>query len=331
MEEARKSKNFKKKIVIIGGGTGNFVVLNGLKKFDVDLTAIVSMADNGGSTGILRDELGVLPPGDVRQCLVALSNSSRLMRSLINYRFENGNLGGHSFGNLLLSALEKVTGSFEKAVEEAGKILFIKGQVLPVTTHQVHLKMLLNSRKLLEGEEEIYLSKEIAQGYKNIFLEPYPKVNPKVLEAIAAADLIVIGPGGLFTSVIPNLLVEGVSKALCKSQAKKIFIVNLMNRLGQTTGYKVSHNLNEILPFIGADIFDYIIVNHRKPHRRLLEAYSEEGEIVENDMSHDPRVISADLLGSLANENKKDLLRRCLIRHDSNKLARELMKIVDNL
>ena len=204
----------KKKIVVIGGGTGNFVVLQGLKKYPVDLTAIVSMADDGGSTGILRDELGVLPPGDVRQCLVALSDSSRLMRSLMNYRFENGGLGGHSFGNLLLSALEKVTGSFEKAVEEAGKILYIKGKVIPITTHQVRLKMVLNNRKILEGEKEIYLSQEIDQGYKTIYLDPYPKVNPRVLEEIRNADLIVIGPGGLYTSLIPNLLVEGVCEAI---------------------------------------------------------------------------------------------------------------------
>ena len=156
-----------KKVVVIGGGTGNFAVLKGFKNYDVDISAIVSMADDGGSTGILRDELGVLPPGDVRQCLVALSNSSRLMRSLMNYRFENGGFGGHSFGNLLLSALEKVTGSFEKAVEEAGKILSIKGKVIPVTTHQVRLKMILNNRKMLEGEKEIYLSQEIDQGYKS--------------------------------------------------------------------------------------------------------------------------------------------------------------------
>src|SRR5271169_3005976 len=155
-----------KKIVTIGGGTGNFTVLRGIKNYDVDISAIVSMADDGGSTGILRDELGVLPPGDVRQCLVALSNSSRLMRSLMNYRFEHGGLGGHSFGNLLLSALEKVTGSFEKAVEEAGKILYIKGKVIPVTTHQTRLKMVLKNGKILEGEKEIYLSQEIEEGYR---------------------------------------------------------------------------------------------------------------------------------------------------------------------
>src|SRR3990167_2147548 len=143
-----------KKVVVIGGGTGNFVVLSGLKHHPVDLSAIVSMADDGGSTGILRDELGVLPPGDVRQCLVALSDSSRLMRSLMNYRFETGGLGGHSFGNLLLSALEKVTGSFDRSVEEAGKILSIKGKVIPVTTNKVSLKMVLNNNQILEGERE---------------------------------------------------------------------------------------------------------------------------------------------------------------------------------
>lgn len=321
----------KKKVVIIGGGTGNFVALSGLKKYDVDLSAIVSMADNGGSTGILRDELGVLPPGDVRQCLVALSNSSRLMRSVMNYRFENGNLEGHSFGNLLLSALEKVTGSFEKAVEEAGRILFIKGKVIPVTTNQVHLKMILNSRKVLESEGEIYLSREIDQGYKSIYLEPYPKVNPRVLEVIAEADLIVVGPGGIYTSIIPNLLVEGVNKALCRAKAQKVFVVNLMNRKGQTTGYKASHNLKELIPFIGSDIFHHILVNKKKPAKELIMAYAEEGEIVENDLTQDSRVISADLLGSLAMRNNKDLIKRSLIRHDSNKLAKELMKIVNNL
>ncbi|MBI5346030.1 MAG: YvcK family protein [Chlamydiae bacterium] len=319
-----------KKIVIIGGGTGNFVVLKGLKNYDVDLTAIVTMADNGGSTGILRDELGVLPPGDVRQCLVALSDSSRLMRSLMNYRFENGNLGGHSFGNLLLSALEKVTGSFEKAVEEAGRILFIKGKVLPVTTNQVNLKMILNNRKVLEGEVEIYLSKEIDKGYKSIYLEPFPKVNPRVIDEIMNADLVVISPGGLYTSIIPNLLVDGVSKAICRSQAKKVLIVNLMNRKGQTTGYKVSHSLNEILKFLESDVFDYILINNKKPPDELLKIYAEEGEFIENDLVHDERVVASDLLGPLGDQ-KIDFMKRSLIRHDSKKVAREIMKIVDNL
>lgn len=319
-----------KKIVIIGGGTGNFTVLRGLKNYDVDLSAIVSMADDGGSTGILRDELGVLPPGDVRQCLVALSDSSRLMRSLMNYRFENGGLGGHSFGNLLLSALEKVTGSFEKAVEEAGKILNIKGKVIPVTTHQVRLKMVLNNRKVLEGEKEIYLSQEIDLGYKSIFLEPYPKANHHAINEIRNADLIVLGPGGLHTSLIPNLLVEGLVDALKTTQAKKIFVVNLMNRKGQTTGFKVSDYLKEMHRFIGEDIFDYVLVNQQKPPQSLIEVYAEEGDLVENDMD-DSRIIVAPLLGELRETSMKDLIKRNLIRHDSKKLAAELMKIVNHL
>ena len=319
-----------KKVVVIGGGTGNFVVLNGLKKYPLDLTAIVSMADDGGSTGILRDELGVLPPGDVRQCLVALSNSSRLMRSLMNYRFENGGLGGHSFGNLLLSALEKVTGSFEKAVEEAGKILYIKGKVIPVTTHQTRLKMVLNNSKILEGEKEVYLSQEIDQGYQTIYLEPFPKVNPRVIEEIDSADLVVIGPGGLHTSLIPNLLVEGVGEAICKSGARKVFVVNLMNRKGQTTHFKARDYLNELVRIIGQDPFDHILINSQKPPKSLIEVYSAEGDLVDNDLK-DGRAICADMLGGLHGEPKRDLLKRSLIRHDSKKLAQELMKIVDHL
>lgn len=319
-----------KKVVVIGGGTGNFVVLKGLKRYPLDLTTIVSMADDGGSTGILRDELGVLPPGDVRQCLVALSNSSRLMRSLMNYRFENGGLGGHSFGNLLLSALEKVTGSFEKAVEEAGKILYIKGKVIPVTTHQVRLKMVLNNHKILEGEREIFLSNEIDKGYKTILLEPFPKVNPRVVEEIRNADLIIIGPGGLHTSLIPNLLVEGVCESVKKSGAKKVYVVNLMNRKGQTTGFKTSDYVNELVRYFGEDIFDYILINVQKPAKDLMDMYREEGELVENDLEGE-RVIPAHLLGRLATEARRDLIKRNLIRHDSKKLAEELIKIVDHL
>lgn len=316
------------KVVVIGGGTGNFSVLRGLKEFPLELSAIVSMADDGGSTGILRDELGVLPPGDVRQCLVALSNSSGLMRSLVNYRFENGGLGGHSFGNLLLSALEKVTGSFEKAVEEMGRILFIRGKVIPVTTHQVRLKMILNDRKVLEGEKDIYLSQEIDRGYRSIYLEPYPEANPHAIQEIENADFLIIGPGGLHTSLIPNLLVEGISEAILNAKAKKIFVVNLMNRKGQTTGFKVSDYIREITRFIGSDVFDAIMVNNQSPPAHLLDMYSEEGTLVENDIKED-RVVQAPLLGNLEEGAKKDLIKRNLIRHDSDRLAAELMKIVN--
>ena len=320
-----------KKVAVIGGGTGSFTVLSGLKKYNIDLSAIVSMADDGGSTGILRDELGVLPPGDVRQCLVALSDSSRLMRSLMNYRFENGSLQGHSFGNLLLSALEKVTGSFEKAVEEVGKILSIKGKVIPVTIHEVRLNMILNTGKVLQGEKEVHLSTDIHKGYKSIYLEPFPQANPRAISEIMNADLVVFGPGGLYTSLIPNLLVEGVGKALRETKAKKVFIVNLMNKKGQTPKFTVKDHLNEIKKYAGKDVFDYILVNNSEPPKELIEDYAKEGEMVKNDLKNDVRVLEASLL---SNELKEvqigDTMKRNLIRHDSQILADELMKIVDS-
>jgi uncharacterized cofD-like protein len=321
-----------KKVVTIGGGTGNFTVLRGLKKYNFELSAIVSMADDGGSTGVLRDELGVLPPGDVRQCLVALSDSSRLMRSLMNYRFENGGLGGHSFGNLLLSALEKVTGSFEKAVEETGKILSINGKVIPVTTNQVKLRMILENGKLLEGETNIHSSEEISKGFKSIYLEPFPTANPHAISEIMNADLIILGPGGLYTSLIPNLLVEGISKALRETKAKKIFIVNLMNKKGQTDNFNINGHLKEIKRFIGKDIFDYIIVNKGEPTKELIDIYSQEGELVSNDLPNDQRIIKEKLLSNELKEVQKgDILKRNLIRHDPNKLAEVIYKISNGI
>lgn len=317
--------------MVIGGGTGNFTVLNGLKKYNIDLSAIVSMADDGGSTGILRDELGVLPPGDVRQCLVALSDSSRLMRSLMNYRFENGSLQGHSFGNLLLSALEKVTGSFDRAVEEMGRIMVIKGKVIPVTTNKVHLKMILRNNKMLEGEHEIDVSSEIDKGFQSIYLEPFPEANSRAIDQIMTADLVILSPGDLYTSLIPNLLVDGVSKALRETGAKKALVVNLMNKRGQTTNFKVSDYLRELKRFVGKDVFDFIVVNSSKAPEDLIKLYEQEGDPVVNDLKNDSRIIAVDLLSNeVVQVQKADSLKRSLLRHDSQKLATELMKIVDS-
>lgn len=317
-----------KRICTLGGGTGNYVVLRGLKEYAVDLTAIVTMADDGGSTGILRDELGVLPAGDVRQCIVALSESSDLMRNLMNYRFNEGFLTGHTFGNIFLSALEKVTGSFETAVEEVSRVLNIKGKVLPVTTQHVRLKMMLNNRKVLESEKEIYLSNEIDQGYSAIFLDPYPKANPEAISRIMSADAIVIGPGGLYTSVISNLLVDGVVESLRKTQAIKIFVVNLMNRKGQTTGFKVSDYIRELEVFLGSGVIDYIVVNSQRPPKELIDRYAQEGDLVGCDL-FDSRVIQAELLGSIDKSNQRDLIKRNLIRHDYDRLASSLIQIIE--
>ena len=322
-----------KKVVVIGGGTGNFVVLRGLKDYEnISLSAIVSMADDGGSTGILRDELGVLPPGDVRQCLVALSESDLLLRNLMSYRFENGGLGGHSFGNLLLSALEKVTGSFEQAVKEVGRILVIKGNVIPVTTHKVRLKMILNDQTMLEGEKSIYLSEQIDRGYRDIYLEPYPKANPNALKAIEEADLLILGPGGLHTSLIPNLLVGGISEAINSSRAKKLFIVNLMNRKGQTTNFSVTDYLKEVSRFLGSDPFDYVLLNNSMPSQGQIERYLAEGDLVDDDLGSDPRALRAAVLDEhLSHPQKGDPFPRNFIRHDSKKLAEEVARIVSYL
>lgn len=320
-----------KKVVTIGGGTGNFVVLSALKNIDVELNAIVSMADDGGSTGILRDELGVLPPGDVRQCLVALSKSSRTMRNLMNYRFSEGSFSGHSFGNLLLSALEKVTGSFEKAVEEAGKIISIDGRVIPITLNPVRLKMILNNNKILQGEGEIYESLDIDDGYRSIYLDPLPEANRVAINEIKNADVIVFGPGGLYTSLIPVLLVDGVSKALRDTQAKKVFITNLVNKKGQTSKFTHKDYLKEIIRFVGKDVFDYIIINNGDPSKEIVEKYLSQGAELINPKMDDKRVIFADLLSSELKEVKKgDLMKRNLIRHDPKKLAETLKDIIEN-
>jgi uncharacterized cofD-like protein len=317
-----------KRVVVIGGGTGSYAVLRGLKRFPVRLSAVVTMSDSGGSTGILRDELGVLPPGDVRQCLVALSNSSELMRNLMSYRFEQGGLAGHSFGNLFLSALEKVTGSFTRAVEEMEKILAIQGKVVPITTNQIQLQMELADGTLLKGEEAIYLSNKIL-GYRDIRLLPHSKAYDGAIEEIMCADVVVFGPGGLYTSLIPNLLVDGITQVLHQCRATKIFVINLMNRRGQTDGFRASDHLKEIQKFAIGDPFNYIICNCGTPPQELIAAYAQEGELVVNDLQNDPRVISADLLSnSMKSSQKGDILKRNLIRHDPAKLAKELMKIV---
>jgi uncharacterized cofD-like protein len=174
-----------KNVVTIGGGTGSFMLLTGLKKYPINISAIVSMADDGGSTGVLRDELGVLPPGDVRQCLVALSESSEIMRKLLNYRFQNGGLKGHSFGNLLLSALEKISGDFNSGVEEAIEILKVRGEVIPVINQDAHLRIELKNKKILKGEDEINHNFDIEKrGIKKIYLSPKAKANPKAIKKI---------------------------------------------------------------------------------------------------------------------------------------------------
>lgn len=321
-----------KNIVVIGGGTGTFTVLSGLKKHPYNLTAIVSMADDGGSTGRLRDELGVLPPGDIRQCLVALSEADLLLRDLFNYRFEGGELGGHSFGNLFISAFEKITGNLNKALEEIGNVLKIKGRVLPVTLDKVRLRAKLENGTEVNGENEINRSWLLSKfGIKKLFLKPQAKANPKAVQAILEADAIIVGPGNLYCSILPNFLVKGIPEAIKKSKAIKIYNCNLMTKHGHTDGFKVSDFVDTIEQYLGKKVFDCVVYNAKQPSAALLKKYSDEGGWVEPDKKalKNKRFVSADLMSSIQHrQDPADKLKRTLIRHDPNKLAETIISLL---
>ncbi len=324
-----------KKVVTIGGGTGSFALLSGLKKYPIELSAIVSMADDGGSTGILRDELGVLPPGDVRQCLVALSDTPDMLRELMNYRFVEGGLEGHSFGNIFLSALEKITGDFGKGVEEAAKILNVRGEVIPVTLSHTRLYMELANGGLLSGEHEINVSKKFERvGVKRVFLKPQPKANPLAVKRILEADLVVIGPGNHYCSIIPNLLVPGIAEALQKTKGKIVYNCNLISKRGQTDLFSLEDYVREINGYIGGERIDYVTYNVRKPAQALLKKYESDGLLVTflNDTERKYRVVRTDILsGEKIIRRKEDAIarHRSFIRHDSDKLARVLVMLLE--
>lgn len=321
------------KIVVIGGGTGSFTLLSGLKNYARDITALVNMADDGGSTGVLRDELGALPPGDVRQCLVALSNSPKA-RDLFNYRFEDGSLKGHAFGNLFLSALEKMTGDFAAGVELAGEVLNISGSVEPITVDNVTLCM-KDGDEVVKGEHEIGSAK-FKHLRPEMWLEPQAKLNPRAADAIKKADMVVIAPGNLYGSLAPALLTEGIREAIKNSKAKKIYICNLVTKPGQTDDFLVHDFADEIERFLGENVLDFVVYNTAKPSDRLFTAYSKEDEfLVEANkavLETKPyaAVPSAILArNAWAGGSKSDPLasERTYIRHDSDRLARVLMKL----
>lgn len=328
-----------KNIVTIGGGTGSFVLLSGLKKYPVNLTAIVSMADDGGSTGVLRDELGVLPPGDVRQCLVALSKVSDLMRNLMNYRFENGRFKGQNFGNIFISALEKVSGSFVKGVEEVGNLLNIKGEVIPVSEEDMRLVIKLKNGKILMGEAQLDHSAEIRKiGIEKVYLKKKVKACRRALDRIKKADAIILGPGDPYGSILPNLLVNGIKEAIRKSKAKVIYNCNLTNRKGQTDSFSLDDHVALLEEYLGGDRIDYVTYNIQKPPSDVLRKYKrQEGKGVwvhfdeRSGKRRNYEIIKARLLSSkLVKYSRADAIakNRSLIRHDSDKLAKLIISLL---
>jgi len=314
------------KVVVLGGGTGLFTILSGLKKYTNNITAVVTMSDMGSrtttSTGRLRTDLGMLPPGDVRQCIIALSDSSPLMAKLFQYRFKKAQgLEGHSFGNLFLTALTKLTGSFEKGVVEASNILAIRGQVLPVTLDQVHLCAKLENGKTIKREHivEEHKTKHKSEIAK-LYLEPKAKANKVVLKAIKEADAIVLGPGSLYTSILPNLLVEGMTDAIKNSKAKKIYICNVMTQPGETDDYNASKHVDKIVKYLGLSVLDYVIINSKKAPEKQYWEYRKKGSdrvrIDDEELEkYDAKIIKRDLMMSTD-----------LLRHDPDKLARAVIK-----
>lgn len=324
----------RKKIVTIGGGTGRFALLQGLKKHPVELSAIVTMSDDGGSTGRLMDEFGVLPPGDLRQCLVALSSAPQVMRKLMNFRFEKGELKGHNFGNIFISTLEMVTGSLDKALDLAGSILNIRGRVIPVTLDKVKLVAELKNGKIIAGEDALGEYQLVSRfGIKKLSLKPNGKANPKALQAIKEADLIVVGPGDIYTSLIPNFLVPGISEAVRRSRAKKVYIVNLMNKNGHTDDFVVGDYVRAFEQSVGKKkLFDVVVHNTKKPSSALLRKYADEGEPVmlgKKVLNGGHELVGANLLANgLARKTKGDVLHRALIRHNPERLAQILMRLL---
>jgi uncharacterized cofD-like protein len=324
----------KQRIVVIGGGTGTFVALSGLKKYNVDLAAIITMMDSGGSSGKLRDELGVLPPGDVRQCLVALAKSPKLLRDMFNYRFEEGGLKGHTFGNIFLSTLTKTTGSMKKAIEEVGKILRIQGRVIPVTYANSDLCIELEDGTIIEGETHIdeVEAREKRAKIKRAFLKPEAQANPDAEAAIKEADAIVIGPGDLYTSIIPNLLVTSIQPAIKTSKGKKIYVLNLMTKYGQTTRHTAKDHVKDLIQYIGKDELDVVLVNKKTPNNEALAWYKDFDEHpVEDNLgeTNQYEIVRKNLIKDqiLAIE-PSDGLKRSIIRHDSEKLAKAIMEIL---
>lgn len=313
-----------KKVVVIGGGTGVFTVLSGLKDYNYHLSAIVTMADDGGSSGVLREEFGILPRGDVRRALVALSRSdNKTLSELFNYRFDkDSSLHGHSLGNLLLTALEKITGSFNEALKEAVVILNVKGDVIPVTLEKTKLHARLENGVIIEGESNIDIPKHDPRlKIKNVFLEPEVRVNEDALKAIKEANFVILGPGDLYTSIIPNLLVKGIVPALKNSKAKIIYVTNIMTKYGETNNFRASDFVKAIEEYLGKDVLDFVVANVENMAGKALQRYKEENvDYVEYDKEN--------FNGYFKTKTGKFLKAGQFLRHDQDKLALTLSRIM---
>jgi uncharacterized cofD-like protein len=312
----------KAKIVVLGGGTGLSVLLRGLKTFPVDITAVVTVADDGGSSGILRKELKIPPPGDLRNVLVALSEVEPLVEELFQHRFKNGNgLSGHSLGNLLLAGMTSITGDFARGVQELSRVLNVKGKVLPAANQEIILHAEMEDGTLVEGESSI---PRAGKRIKRVFLEPaVPEPLQETLTALEQADLIVLGPGSLYTSVIPNLLVPQISEVIQRSEARKVYICNVMTQPGETTGFTAADHAMAIYEHAGDRILNSILVNVQPIPFSYAQRYAQQNAYevaVDEDRLRNMglKVLGEDLL----------YFDNYLLRHDGQKLSQRLVSML---
>ncbi len=309
------------KIVAIGGGTGLSTLLRGLKRHTTNLTAVVTVSDDGGSSGRLQKELGVLPPGDIRNCLVALSDDEALVTDLFQYRFTEGEgLIGHSFGNLFLAAMTGITGNFDRAIKESSRVLNVKGRVLPSTLGAVKLRARLDDGTIVEGETSISAS---THRIRRVFFDT-PDAQPleEVIDAIRSADAIVLGPGSLFTSILPNFLVARIAHEVAAAAAVKIYVCNVMTQPGETDAMPASEHVAALIENAGERVCDYVIVNDEPPHR-LLDYYAEEGQVpVVPDIDRITELGMTPIRAQVMSEVEK-------VRHDPERLANVIVSTID--
>jgi uncharacterized cofD-like protein len=314
------------RIVTIGGGTGLSVLLRGLKKYTSNLTAIVTVADDGGGSGTLREDMGMLPPGDIRNCLVALANTEPIIESLMQYRFKEGQLKGQSFGNLFIAALNDICGSFDEAIKEMSNVLAVTGKVLPVTLEDVVLFAELEDGTLVKGESQIPIKQQTTnQRIKKIFIKPTNcKALPEAIEEILNADAIILGPGSLYTSIIPNLLVKDISKAIARSTAMKLYVSNLMTQKGETIGYSLADHIETIYQHGGGITIDYALVNNGVISDYFLEKYStENASPVKIDYN-----VMRDMKIKLIEEDFVSVEKQYL-RHNYNHLSEVIFELIN--
>lgn len=312
------------RIVAIGGGTGLSTMLRGLKEYTSNITAVVTVADDGGGSGKLREDLGILPPGDIRNCLVALAHTEPIMEELMQYRFKEGSLKGQNFGNLFLAAMNGISSSFEEGIRKMSDVLAVQGKVCPVTLEDVTLCASLENGRIVKGESNIPIeSVKYKSGINRVYLEP---PNPKPLEdavsAIENADCIIIGPGSLYTSILPNLVIEKVTDSVKSSGALKIYVSNIMTQPGETDGYRLSNHIKAIMEHCNDKLFDFIIANDGVVPEEYFIKYKNDGQdMVEIDKRNIPdniQIITEDLIQ----------IKDGLLRHDTKRLANVIMRLV---